>query len=445
MVSSKLKLEISKHPTFTILNDNKNDNILIKKYVKPNFKLPNNFKGQDIWKSMMSPVQHQGECGSCWAYATSSTLTSRFNIQSKGKLNLNLCAQRLVLCAGSSTFNFDMEDLDKFAKIEIKELSKYGCYGNTLVNALINLTVIGTFSCDCLDDSLGSKFDSLSTNISSENLPICNSVTGQHTDLCQDNLINMITGQEIGSAARFYSSILFYNLPNNERQIRIEIFKWGPVVTGMILYEDFFLFNPSSDGIYKWDNKSKQVSGHAVEIVGWGVENKQKFWWVKNTWGVHWGINGFFKISRGNNMCNIEQNCYGIQPDFFYPNFNDYFNKIKNEYTIVNKKAFYKLVSATDQLRNYIIPNSGFGGIDSASGYSIRIIQTRPWINNSRIISLNELPDWSSFVAGNINEVEPFSIDCRKSNCQQYQNIIILIILSIIFIIIYIFYILSPP
>ena len=37
---------------------------------------------------------------------------------------------------------------------------------------------------------------------------------------------------------------------------------------------------------------------HTVVVVGFGEENGQKYWKVKNSWGENWGSSGFFKIIR---------------------------------------------------------------------------------------------------------------------------------------------------
>lgn len=54
---------------------------------------------------------------------------------------------------------------------------------------------------------------------------------------------------------------------------------------------------------------------HDVSIVGYGVtEEGQKYWTVRNSWGTHWGENGFFRVCRGKNNLNIESACSWVVP-----------------------------------------------------------------------------------------------------------------------------------
>ena len=62
-----------------------------------------------------------------------------------------------------------------------------------------------------------------------------------------------------------------------------------------------------------------RVGGHAIRIVGWGEESGVKFWWIANSWGTKWGINGYFRMIRGINDCKIEENVVCGLPDLFYP------------------------------------------------------------------------------------------------------------------------------
>lgn len=49
---------------------------------------------------------------------------------------------------------------------------------------------------------------------------------------------------------------------------------------------------------------------HAVTLVGFGRELNQRnvstdYWLIKNSWGASWGMNGFIKVARNQNICHI--------------------------------------------------------------------------------------------------------------------------------------------
>lgn len=50
----------------------------------------------------------------------------------------------------------------------------------------------------------------------------------------------------------------------------------------------------------------KILGGHAVRMVGWGVDDDIPYWLIANSWNTDWGDHGYFKIKRGNNECGIE-------------------------------------------------------------------------------------------------------------------------------------------
>ena len=59
---------------------------------------PDSFDGRIKWKGLLSPVMNQGNCGSCWAFASVASLADRFNIQSRGMMKIQLSPTKLILC-----------------------------------------------------------------------------------------------------------------------------------------------------------------------------------------------------------------------------------------------------------------------------------------------------------------------------------------------------------
>jgi hypothetical protein len=64
-------------------------------------------------------------------------------------------------------------------------------------------------------------------------------------------------------------------------------------MTGMNVYEDFYYYN---GGIYK-EAYGGYLADHAICIVGYN--DSQGYWICKNSWGLRWGENGWFKIGYG--------------------------------------------------------------------------------------------------------------------------------------------------
>ncbi|VEN57326.1 unnamed protein product [Callosobruchus maculatus] len=91
----------------------------------------------------------------------------------------------------------------------------------------------------------------------------------------------------------------------DERQIQLEIIKNGPVVATFTAYTDLITYK---HGVYRLHDDGSPMGGHAVRMIGWGIENgTHPYWLITNSWGEHYGIKGLLKIRRGNNECGIEE------------------------------------------------------------------------------------------------------------------------------------------
>lgn len=54
-------------------------------------------------------------------------------------------------------------------------------------------------------------------------------------------------------------------------------------------------------------NRCPTSIDHAVNMVGWGVSDAGKeYWIIRNSWGTSWGENGYIRIAvknSGNGVC----------------------------------------------------------------------------------------------------------------------------------------------
>merc|ERR1712232_132895 len=91
---------------------------------------------------------------------------------------------------------------------------------------------------------------------------------------------------------------------NGVTNMQKEIMTNGPVQVAFMVYKSFMSYQ---SGVYQkhWYEFLPE-GGHAVKVVGWGTEDSTDYWLVANSWNTNWGLDGFFKIKRGNNACGIE-------------------------------------------------------------------------------------------------------------------------------------------
>ena len=91
-----------------------------------------------------------------------------------------------------------------------------------------------------------------------------------------------------------------------------EVYQRGPIACGIAVPDSLETY---TGGIY-CDATGDLSVVHDISVVGYGVENGAKYWTVRNSWGTHWGEDGFFRLCRGENNLNIESDCsWGVPLD----------------------------------------------------------------------------------------------------------------------------------
>ena len=219
-------------------------------YIEP-VSVPENFDGRVKWGKKLGPVRAQASCGGCWAITSAEMLGARLAI--KGCLSEPLSPQYLISCNSYC----------------------YGCTGCTGERTLQWLVEKGTVTEACVPYVSGNG-----------KVPACPS-------RCQN-----------GSALVRYR--IRAGQVHTRDTVQSELYNNGPVYFRFSVYTD--LMNYGS-GIYTY-KYGTLVSGHAVLLVGWGVENGVKYWILQNSWGPTWGEQGFFRMRRGTNECNCENAFY---------------------------------------------------------------------------------------------------------------------------------------
>ncbi|EFC44879.1 cathepsin B [Naegleria gruberi] len=230
--------------------------------------LPTNFDSRQQWGKCIHPIRNQEQCGSCWAFSASESLSDRFCIASNGKVDVILSPQDMVSC--------DYNDM--------------GCDGGNLDNAWWWMKNKGIVPDSCMPYvSGGGNVPACPSNCNGTNIPISSQLY----------------------YAKSFSHISPWMFWERVADIQQEIYTNGPVQGGFSVYQDFMNYK---SGVYSHKTGSF-LGGHAIKIIGWGVEGGVDYWLVANSWSTDWGIDGTFKILRGHNECGIEDDVYAGPAD----------------------------------------------------------------------------------------------------------------------------------
>jgi len=252
-----------------------------------NVDIPTDFDVRTNWPDcavVSNHIRDQSACGSCWAFGS----TEAFN-------------DRRCIATGDTTL---LSTTDTAANCGFLQCFSMGCNGGQPGKAWDWFVHKGVVTGgDYEDTGKGSScgpypFPSCAHHVNAtEEHPVCPSGEYSTPTLhkCSEDAYGVDYKSDKIKAASSYRL-------RGVENIQADIVQFGTVTAAFTVYEDFPTYK---SGVYR-HSSGKQLGGHAIKILGWGVEDGQDYWTVANSWNDSWGNGGTFKIVRGENHCGIE-------------------------------------------------------------------------------------------------------------------------------------------
>ncbi|CAD6192882.1 unnamed protein product [Caenorhabditis auriculariae] len=253
--------------------------------------IPESFDSRTQWPNCPSiqKIRDQSSCGSCWAVSAAEAISDRICIASNGATQLSISADDILSCCGMICGN--------------------GCQGGYPIEAWRHWVKQGYVT--------GGNFTEKSGCKPYPYAPCEHHNNATHYQPCPSNIYPTNKCEhkcQAGYSLTYDQDKHFgksaYAVSRKVAEIQKEILTNGPVEVAFTVYADFEAY---TGGVYV-HTAGDQLGGHAVKMIGWGVDNGTPYWLCANSWNTDWGEKGYFRIIRGVNECGIEGGVVGGLP-----------------------------------------------------------------------------------------------------------------------------------
>jgi len=204
------------------------------------------------WRQMnyVSPVKDQGYCGSCWSFSSTGALEGQY-AKKYGEMVI-LSQQFLVDCAWNGN---------------------YGCDGGMQNQAYQYIQEVG----------------GIPAAVTYGEYKMIN-------EMCHYN--NKTPAAQVSG---------FVAIPQGDETALAQASSMaGPIAISIDASHFSFVFYYSGVYYEPMCQNGPDDLDHAVLLIGYGVEDRQDYWLVKNSWSTFWGDFGYVKMARNrNNNCGV--------------------------------------------------------------------------------------------------------------------------------------------
>jgi len=199
-------------------------------------------------KGVVNDIKDQGQCGSCWAFSTTTSMESLWAV--KHKTLYDLSESNLVDCVTACS----------------------GCSGGLMTSSYNHVVKYQDGLWQLTSDyPYKPRQQKCQYDKARAPPPVC-------------------TG--------------YINIKRaSEEDLENKVTALGPICVAVDAGQ--YSFQLYKTGIYDDKACSSTRLNHAIGCVGYGAEGGKDFWIVRNSWGTRWGESGYMRLIKGVNRCGI--------------------------------------------------------------------------------------------------------------------------------------------